>query len=87
VDFRDLPAATRNALEHRLRTERQAETVPFNDRLERMADAFGAIYGPDFFDETNDRARALDAAQAALDALEQSDANVASDRSGETSAD
>lgn len=74
VEFGDLPAETCNSLQNRLSAKQQAQTLPFNARLERMADAIGAIYDPYPEDDLNYRARALEAAQAALNALQQFDA-------------
>lgn len=61
--------------------------MPFDGRVECIADAIGAVYDPYMDNRANDRARALEAAQAALDALEQWDATVASKRSDEPSED
>jgi len=87
VEFRHLPAETCAALEDRIATGKPAETVPFDGRVECIADAIGAVYDPYMDNRANDRARALEAAQAALDALEQWDATVASKRSDEPSED
>jgi hypothetical protein len=79
VAFYDLPADIRAALRERLVARKPAETVPFNGRVECIADAIGPIY--DVFtqeDETNARAYALEAAQAALNALEQLEAEASS---------
>jgi hypothetical protein len=72
VTFCDLPADTCAALQERLAAGKPAETVPFSGRIECIADAIGPIY--DRFtqdDQTNARAYALEAAQAALNALDQ----------------
>jgi hypothetical protein len=72
VEFGDLPDETSNALWERLRSGKPAETVPFNNRVERMADAISEVYGcENFWTGEPNRARALEAAQAALDVLKE----------------
>jgi hypothetical protein len=74
VWFGDLPLETRAALEERLRANKGPE---FDHRVERMADVIQKICcGSLFEDDALDRARALEAAQAALNALEQFDATA-----------
>jgi hypothetical protein len=72
VDFGDLPDETRAALWVRWEAGKLPVTVPFDQEVERMADAIGKLYAScmdDFFDRMGARARALEAAQAALNAL------------------
>jgi hypothetical protein len=73
VSFDDLPKGTIDALWHRL--GKPAETVPFNNRVERVADAIVEAYGSYSPDDPG-RARALEAAQAALDVLKELDATT-----------
>jgi len=68
VEFSDLPHETRRDLRSRLESGKPPLTVPFNPEVERMADAISNVYGDDLFGGP-DRARALEAAQAALNAF------------------
>src|SRR5262249_12131128 len=59
VEFNDLPEETSGALWERLRSGKPAESVPFNNRVERVADVIIEAYGSYCLDEPN-RARALE---------------------------
>jgi hypothetical protein len=73
VDFDDLPSETREALYDRCRS---GKTVPYDNRIERMADVISEFI-PAFCDDDHDRrVRALGAAQAALDVLKELDATT-----------
>ena len=72
VEFGDLPDETSNALWERLRSGKPAETVPFNNRVERVADAIVKAYASLSVDEPSE-ACMLEAIQAAVRLFKEAD--------------
>jgi hypothetical protein len=72
VEFGDLPDETSDALWDRLGSRKSPETVPFNNRVERVADAIVKAYASLSVDEPSE-ACMLEAIQAAVRLFKEAD--------------